>query len=188
MLVLKLTEDENLSIQQAKYAILFFCLKRSKILFIYFLFRVIQSFSSLLFCFSLLFVMFGKKIPFPKNKIFLYLDRFTMRRERRIPDYLNQNKPSLIILPKGIISYFVLFSMNLRKSVCLLIVIDHGDIQRDINFLYMSLHERSYDNKSKFSIFKICFLQKTKFQCIAPGIFSIIAIKQHHSYGAILTY
>ena len=121
--------------------------------------------------------MFGKKIPFPKNKIFLYLDRFTMCRERRIPDYLNLNKPSLIILPEGIIFYFVLFSMNLRKSVCLLIVIDQGDVQRDINFLYMSLHERSYDSKSKFSIFKICFLQKTKFQCITPGNFSIIAIK-----------
>ena len=47
-------------------------------------------------------------IQFLKTNFFLYLDRFTMFRERKVPDYLNQNKPSLIILPKGNIHY-VLF-------------------------------------------------------------------------------
>ena len=41
-----------------------------------------------------------------------------MRRERRIPDYLNQNKPSLIILPKGIIFLFC-FIFNEFKEKCL---------------------------------------------------------------------
>ena len=51
-------------------------------------------------------------IEFLKPKIFFCLDRFTMFREHTVPDYLNQNKPSLIILPKGNIIDYALLKLD----------------------------------------------------------------------------
>ena len=46
----------------------------------------------------------------------LYSDRYTSRRECSIPDFLNQNKPSLLILPKGGI-----LKINDKPSKCILL-------------------------------------------------------------------